>query len=106
VFLGAGGEAEVDLCLGASDHGAHRGIFAARQEDGNQRCRAQATAAVLGFSTMGNSAVSNPFVFRGNEYTFAANRSWIKGSHNFRFRETHFAFKPLFLARIADDRYP
>ena len=36
-------------------------------------------------STLGNSAVSNPFLFRDNQYTFAANLSWIKGAHNFRF---------------------
>jgi hypothetical protein len=36
-------------------------------------------------STLGNSAVSNPFLFRDNQYTFAANLSWIHGSHNLRF---------------------
>jgi hypothetical protein len=36
-------------------------------------------------STLGNSAVSNPFLFRDNQYTFAANLSWIHGTHNFRF---------------------
>jgi hypothetical protein len=43
------------------------------------------TTAVTNLSTMGNSAVSNPFLFRDNQYTFAANLSWIHGAHNFRF---------------------
>lgn len=38
-----------------------------------------------GLSNLGNSSVSNPFLFRDNQYTFAANLSWIHGSHNFRF---------------------
>jgi len=40
---------------------------------------------ISSLSTMGNSAVSNPFLFRDNQYTFAANLSWIHGAHNFRF---------------------
>ena len=43
------------------------------------------TTAVTNLSTIGNSAVSNPFLFRDNQYTFAANLSWIHGNHNFRF---------------------
>ncbi len=38
-----------------------------------------------GLSPLGNNAVSNPFLFRDNQYTFAANLSWIHGAHNFRF---------------------
>jgi hypothetical protein len=41
------------------------------------------------FSTLGNSAVSNPFLFRDNQYTFAANLSWVKGSHSLRFGGTY-----------------
>jgi hypothetical protein len=40
---------------------------------------------ISSLSTMGNSAVSNPFLFRDNQYTFAANLSWVHGAHNFRF---------------------
>ncbi|MGA3242608.1 MAG: carboxypeptidase-like regulatory domain-containing protein, partial [Bryobacteraceae bacterium] len=40
---------------------------------------------VTGFSSFGNSNVSNPFLFRDNEYNAALNLSWIKGSHSFRF---------------------
>jgi hypothetical protein len=43
------------------------------------------TSAGSNLSTLGNSAVSNPFLFRDNQYTFAANLSWIHGAHNFRF---------------------
>ncbi len=38
-----------------------------------------------GLSGLGNTAVSNPFLFRDNQYTFAANLSWLHGAHNFRF---------------------
>jgi hypothetical protein len=34
---------------------------------------------------LGNPNTGNPFVFRDNQYTFAANLSWIKGAHGFRF---------------------
>jgi len=40
---------------------------------------------VTGFSSFGNSNVSNPFLFRDNEYNAALNFSWIKGSHSLRF---------------------
>jgi len=40
---------------------------------------------ITSLSGLGNTAVSNPFLFRDNQYTFAANLSWIHGSHNFRF---------------------
>ena len=48
---------------------------------------------VTGFSSFGNSNVSNPFLFRDNEYVGAVNLSWIKGSHYFRFggEYQHFA---------------
>ncbi len=38
-----------------------------------------------GGSGLGNIAASNPFLFRDNQYTLAANLSWVKGNHNFRF---------------------
>jgi hypothetical protein len=41
--------------------------------------------SISSLAGMGNTAASNPFLFRDNQYTFAANLSWIKGSHNFRF---------------------
>jgi hypothetical protein len=40
---------------------------------------------ITSLSGLGNTAVSNPFLFRDNQYTFAANLSWIHGAHNFRF---------------------
>ena len=40
---------------------------------------------ITSLSGLGNTAVSNPFLFRDNQYTFAANLSWIHGSHSFRF---------------------
>ncbi len=40
---------------------------------------------VTGFSSFGNANVSNPFLFRDNEYNAALNLSWTKGSHSFRF---------------------
>lgn len=40
---------------------------------------------ITGFSSLGNPNVSNPFVFRDNSYLFAANLSWVKGSHSVRF---------------------
>jgi hypothetical protein len=48
---------------------------------------------VTGFSSFGNSNVSNPFLFRDNEYVGAVNLSWIKGSHSIRFggEYQHFA---------------
>jgi hypothetical protein len=48
---------------------------------------------VTGFSSFGNSNVSNPFLFRDNEYVGAVNLSWTKGSHSFRFggEYQHFA---------------
>ena len=45
------------------------------------------------FSPFGNSNVSNPFLFRDNEYVGAVNLTWIKGSHSIRFggEYQHFA---------------
>lgn len=40
---------------------------------------------ISGFSSLGNASISSPFVFRDNEYLFAANLSWVKGSHSLRF---------------------
>ncbi|SPF47831.1 Cna B domain protein [Candidatus Sulfopaludibacter sp. SbA4] len=40
---------------------------------------------VSGFSSFGNSNVSNPFLFRDNEYNAALNLSWVKTSHSIRF---------------------
>jgi hypothetical protein len=38
-----------------------------------------------GFSSIGNPNVSNPFLFRDNQYVAVGNLSWVKGSHTFRF---------------------
>ena len=40
---------------------------------------------ISGFSSIGNPNVSNPFLFRDNQYVVAGNVSWIKGAHSFRF---------------------
>lgn len=40
---------------------------------------------ISGFSAIGNPNVSNPFLFRDNQYVVAGNLSWIRGSHSFRF---------------------
>lgn len=40
---------------------------------------------ISGFSSLGNSNNSNPFVFRDNEYLYATNLGWEKGSHSIRF---------------------
>ena len=37
------------------------------------------------FSNLGNPNVSNPFLFRDNQYVTNWNISWIKGAHSFRF---------------------
>lgn len=44
---------------------------------------------VYSLSLLGNNAVSNPFLFRDNQYTVAANVSWIKGTHSIRFGGTY-----------------
>jgi hypothetical protein len=48
---------------------------------------------VTGFSSFGNSNVSNPFLFRDNVYVTAANVTWIKQAHSMRFgfEYQHFA---------------
>ncbi|MGH9328136.1 MAG: carboxypeptidase regulatory-like domain-containing protein [Terriglobia bacterium] len=38
-----------------------------------------------GLADMGNASVYNPFFWRDNDFLYAANLSWIKGSHSFRF---------------------
>jgi hypothetical protein len=41
--------------------------------------------SVSSYTAFGNPAVSNPFLFRDNQYTVSANVSWIKHSHSARF---------------------
>jgi hypothetical protein len=41
--------------------------------------------AITGFSPIGNPNVSNPFLFRDNQYVTAGNLSWSRGAHNLRF---------------------
>ena len=41
--------------------------------------------SVSSYTSFGNPNVSNPFIFRDNQYTFAGNLSWIKRSHSMRF---------------------
>lgn len=40
---------------------------------------------ISGFSSIGNPNVSNPFLFRDNQYVAAGNLSWTRGSHSLRF---------------------
>jgi hypothetical protein len=40
---------------------------------------------ITNFASLGNPNVSNPFLFRDNQYTVNANLSYIRGAHNFRF---------------------
>lgn len=40
---------------------------------------------ISGFSAIGNPNVSNPFLFRDNQYVAAGNLSWSRGAHNLRF---------------------
>jgi hypothetical protein len=40
---------------------------------------------ISGFSSLGNPNVSNPFLFRDNQYVTSDNVSWTKGSHSLRF---------------------
>jgi hypothetical protein len=40
---------------------------------------------ISGFSSIGNPNVSNPFLFRDNQYVAAGNLSWLRGAHNLRF---------------------
>jgi hypothetical protein len=41
--------------------------------------------AITGFSSIGNPNVSNPFLFRDNQYVAAGNLSWSRGAHSLRF---------------------
>lgn len=40
---------------------------------------------ISGFSALGNPNVSNPFLFRDNQYVAVGNVGWFKGSHSLRF---------------------
>ncbi|MBI3207734.1 MAG: TonB-dependent receptor [Candidatus Solibacter usitatus] len=40
---------------------------------------------VTGFSNFGNPNVSNPFLFRDNQYTGIGSLSWMRGAHSIRF---------------------
>jgi hypothetical protein len=41
--------------------------------------------AITGWSSIGNPNVSNPFLFRDNQYVVSGNLSYIRARHNFRF---------------------
>ncbi|BDC48051.1 hypothetical protein F183_A03670 [Bryobacterales bacterium F-183] len=41
--------------------------------------------AISGFSSLGNPNVSNPFLFRDNQWVFAGNVGVVRGSHSLRF---------------------
>jgi hypothetical protein len=41
--------------------------------------------AISNFSSIGNPNVSNPFLFRDNQYVVSGNLSYIRDKHNFRF---------------------
>lgn len=41
--------------------------------------------AISGFSSLGNPNVSNPFLFRDNQYVATGNVSYIRGAHSLRF---------------------
>lgn len=40
---------------------------------------------ISGFSSIGNPNVSNPFLFRDNQYVAAGNLTWVRGAHSLRF---------------------
>ncbi|MGH9327921.1 MAG: carboxypeptidase regulatory-like domain-containing protein [Terriglobia bacterium] len=40
---------------------------------------------ISGFTSLGNSSVSNPFIFRDPDFIYSANLSWIRGTHSLRF---------------------
>ncbi len=40
---------------------------------------------ISGFSALGNPNVSNPFLFRDQQYTVTANLGYVRGAHSFRF---------------------
>jgi hypothetical protein len=45
--------------------------------------------SLSGFSTLGNSSISNPSIYKNNLYFLAANLTWVRGSHSFRFGGTY-----------------
>jgi hypothetical protein len=45
--------------------------------------------AISGWSSIGNPNVSNPFLFRDNQYVVNGNLSYVRGAHNFRFGAEH-----------------
>jgi len=40
---------------------------------------------ISGWANLGNPNTGNPFLFRDNQYLLAANLSWLKGAHDYRF---------------------
>jgi len=44
---------------------------------------------ITGFSAIGNPNVSNPFLFRDNQYVVSGNLSYTRGAHSFRFGAEH-----------------
>jgi hypothetical protein len=40
---------------------------------------------ISGFSSIGNPNVSNPFLFRDNQYVAVGNLNWMRGAHSLRF---------------------
>jgi outer membrane receptor protein involved in Fe transport len=40
---------------------------------------------ITSWTALGNPNVSNPFLFRDNQYVATGNLSWVKGTHTFRF---------------------
>ncbi|MBL8218353.1 MAG: TonB-dependent receptor [Bryobacterales bacterium] len=40
---------------------------------------------ISGWSSIGNPNVSNPFLFRDNQYVVSGNLSYVRGTHHFRF---------------------
>jgi carboxypeptidase family protein len=40
---------------------------------------------ITGWNNIGNDNTGNPFQFRDNQYVGAANLSWLRGAHSFRF---------------------
>ncbi len=47
---------------------------------------------ISGFSSLGNTSQSSPFLFRDSLYVYSANLSWVKGSHSIRFGGELFHF--------------
>lgn len=40
---------------------------------------------ISGWANLGNANTGNPFLFRDNQYLLAANLSWLRGAHDYRF---------------------